>query len=42
MVFTLHAPSIMPIMKAFDSSSIRREFWENHPDRMDGTGTTPI
>ncbi len=27
-LFTLHAPSIMPIMKYLDSSSIRREFWE--------------
>lgn len=27
-VFTLHAPSIMPIMKYLDDDSIRREFWE--------------
>jgi oligopeptidase A len=27
-VFTLHAPSIMPIMKYLDDDSIRKEFWE--------------
>jgi len=27
-VFTLHAPSIMPIMKYLDDDSIRQEFWE--------------
>jgi len=27
-LFTLHAPSIMPIMKYLDDSSIRKEFWE--------------
>lgn len=26
--FTLHAPSIMPIMKYLDDDSIRQEFWE--------------
>jgi oligopeptidase A len=27
-VFTLHAPSIMPIMKYLDDDSLRQEFWE--------------
>lgn len=27
-VFTLHAPSIMPIMKYLDDDSIRQEFWK--------------
>ncbi|MBT3636115.1 MAG: M3 family metallopeptidase [Opitutae bacterium] len=27
-VFTLHAPSIMPIMKYLDDGAIRKEFWE--------------
>lgn len=36
-LFTLHAPSIMPIMKYLDDSSIRREFWEES-SRIGWTG----